>query len=380
MAPAHRQPPNSGADRRRGRSRTPRSNNVNSQRTNSHSRQRRITPSVSAPRSRRAVNNSTSTSRTRRSGSRVGNAITPATSQRRSRSVHNSSVEPSSQRRRISLTGSPSGRRLVRNSRVQFSTPSPLRNNSIRDQARIASRSTGLYTNNYGASPDAMAHGYDMQLVNHAAGHSPISHPSPPGDGVQDMDVCEDGDIAEDGPRDCYCNSFCKECYNTNASCEAHPGLYCSGPCGRWFHIKCIGWNAIPDAAGDAKQMSAPWDASRVIPLASQTQSQESGNDAWYCIKCWDKHKLDAAQSGSAKVSSLQWKDLKPRHDSHLSEMALRLGLLFPPSFETVNAKRRFKDKVRPCIASSHPRTLATSQIRNLYLILCLVFPLSILP
>ena len=101
-------------------------------------------------------------------------------------------------------------------------------------------------------------------------------------------------------PRLCYCDQpidpDCVECA-ANRFCMQHPGFYCTGPCGRWIHPKCAGYefHAGPDGGEEGAFLRSTfyYPNNMIIPISSASQGEQH---PLYCIKCWEHQKRVQAE------------------------------------------------------------------------------------
>lgn len=333
---------------------------------------RNVTPFSSA---RRASNRPSTASNPVNNSRDDTNRVTPGTSglRRRIRSQTPSCLLPRRQRQRpnpvveVAQVNDDTTSRTSRSSGVA-STPSPLRRgSSIRYTARCPVQGAGLQTNLYNPQSTQDDSLFDSTVTSSPIQLSatPLVGPTSPDLSVglppenaatDDIGLTPPATTADDTPplpRHCYCNTACSACYAHDAACSDHPGLYCSGPCQRWFHVSCTGW-ALLQGTDDPSQavLVPPFDPNCRIELNSQTQSQTSVNEDWYCIKCWEAHKRNLKATATENdqprpVTQLKWHELNHNSPNDVREMGYRFGIIMPPPcVEDRNELRKFKKKV----------------------------------
>ena len=203
------------------------------------------------------------------------NALTAATPSLRSRR----SITPATDRStrlasiRISDATSSTTLRQTRSRSITPASATPV--SSIRDSARYRSLSHGRQ----------QGRTYSQPTFNRLTPtvHEPEDLPAPTPEAT--ITLPTPPVLSNPTPhRHCYCNIDCPQC-RTAESCSKHDGLYCSGPCSRWFHIKCIGWKAQSLASDqNVTSIEPPWNSDTSIYLNSNTQQSQP----WYCTKCWE--------------------------------------------------------------------------------------------
>jgi hypothetical protein len=239
----------------------------------------------------------------------------------RTRSNHQSSnhrnettrQRTSSRRRQSSRRGTSSRRRNAR-------TVTPA--TSIRDTARDPTRGSGRYGNErYG--------------INYFQGRRVLFSP---GQQQQQEQQQQEQQEEQQAPveRLCYCDQpvdrDCQDCA-ANRFCTRHPGFYCSGPCGRWIHATCAGYefNPGPNGAleGGFLQSTFLSKGDEPGPLCVPvTDSSQGTQNPLFCIKCWESRKRELADSAMDEdFDSLSRQD-----------RMLRLGVI--PSGTTARTER----------------------------------------
>jgi hypothetical protein len=114
-----------------------------------------------------------------------------------------------------------------------------------------------------------------------------------------------------------------------------HPGFYCTGPCGRWIHPKCAGYefHAGPDGGEEGAFLLSTfyYPNNMIIPLSASQGEQHP----LYCIKCWEHQKR------------VQAEDTVPPAFGSLSheEKVLRLGIVVAPDSSNGILNRRVNNR-----------------------------------
>lgn len=234
---------------------------------------------------------------------------TPASRNQRARHV-------TTERRRRGRTpssyrGAPtssSRRRSARQQGRQLVTPV----GSIRDGARYASRGSDIRGNQrYHPSylRDRISQSGERRvLFSPPTAQPPATNPPPP----------DDSTPADDVERYCYCDlpvpSDCQACLN-DEFCHEHPGFFCSGPCGRWLHLKCAGWKFDPTDDGGIILTAGFGNPPLLVRISALSQGE---NSPIWCIKCWEERKR----------ADREQRDVVPFASLNRNDQMLRLGVV----------------------------------------------------
>lgn len=114
-----------------------------------------------------------------------------------------------------------------------------------------------------------------------------------------------------DAKRHCHCDVCCKDCTDKKA-CPLHPGMFCSGECGRWIHASCVGLS-IEETNGQLFLV----EETRRIPLNALSQNE----NPWLCIMCRQSRSRENGDATGLQLCTFD--DL----NDDLKGKCLRLGL-----------------------------------------------------
>ena len=206
--------------------------------------------------------------------------------------------QPKRSRRRKTVLTTPSCRSNRLNPQeVNLSTPPPIAT-SIHETARNPS-----YSGSLGSTPQS---GSSYAYRNHRTNLN---------------SNVDNADAQDNKPRYCYCNGDHEE-----ASTD---GFFCSGPCGRWFHAKCTGWNLVVDDGEDddaGNYIQASFGEKLKIPISFVGQSLSPSDDKpWYCIKCWEEGSGKKSTSQHWNTCNLEEKCFWLGHQSEDLEASLQI-------------------------------------------------------
>mmetsp|Transcript_23979 Transcript_23979/g.43467 ORF Transcript_23979/g.43467 Transcript_23979/m.43467 type:complete len:320 (+) Transcript_23979:27-986(+) len=265
---------------------------------------------------------------------------TPASRNQRARHV-------TTERRRRGRTpssyrGAPtssSRRRSARQQGRQLVTPV----GSIRDGARYASRGSDIRGNQrYHPSylRDRISQSGERRvLFSPPTAQPPATNPPPP----------DDSTPADDVERYCYCDlpvpSDCQACLN-DEFCHEHPGFFCSGPCGRWLHLKCAGWKFDPTDDGGIILTAGFGNPPLLVRISALSQGE---NSPIWCIKCWEERKR----------ADREQRDVVPFASLNRNDQMLRLGVV-PSGTDPRTRMKNIQDRERLLSQYVEPDMLQT--------------------